>query len=295
MLHRRHCPLCGSEAIENFKKGTIRIEDLGPQDFKITDSRYGSSWDFTICRSCRFVFANPVLPPEEIARFYSNLEDGEYAQEAAGRAKNFATILKRLERIDAPSRELLDVGAASGIFMDLARRQGYKVAGIEPSAFLVEEAKRLYGLDLFCGTIDQFPADRTFSVILLLDILEHLVDVEPFMKRIDDLIKPGGILVVVTPDISSLPARILRKRWWHLRTAHVNFFNHDSLGRLLDVHGYDIVRRAHYAWNFSLYYLLSRRFQRLKRSTSLQSNLKNINLRLQLFDSLEIYARKRQN
>ena len=41
------------------------------------------------------------------------------------------------------------------------------------------------------------------------------------------------MLVIVTPDIGSLAARIMGGRWWHYRVAHINFFNRRSLAWLL--------------------------------------------------------------
>ncbi len=62
---------------------------------------------------------------------------------------------------------------------------------------------------------------------------------------------PGGLLVIVTPDIGSLAASLMGGRWWHYRVAHINFFNRRSLERLLAAHGFEIVLRKRFAWNFS--------------------------------------------
>ncbi len=104
-------------------------------DFKITDSHYGSRWTFYSCRDCGFVFANPVPDGEAIAGFYATLDDEEYSQEDEGRGRNFSVILKRLGRFAPPGSSLLDVGAASGIFLNLARagrlpRDGHRAVGI---------------------------------------------------------------------------------------------------------------------------------------------------------------------
>lgn len=295
LKERTSCPLCRWEEFRLFKKGTINPQEITTEDFKITDSAYGSLWTLSKCEQCKFVFSNPYVPKENIVDFYSNLEDHEYSSEADGRTKNFKTICKRLKRLKA-GKTLLDVGAASGIFLHLAQEEGYEVEGIEPSAFLVNEAMKRYNLQLFKGTIEQFHPGETFSVVTLLDIIEHLVDPVGFMKAVDKVMDDDGLLVIVTPDIDSIAAKVMGKRWWHYRIAHINFFNLSSIRYLLESYNYEIIMKKKYVWNFSMYYLLSRLFPSLKnpnkQENSLQKFLKKVHLILPLFDSWEIYARK---
>jgi len=287
------CPLCGGGRIRPFKKGTVDPVAVNAGDFKITDSRYGSRWALSSCRDCGFVFADPAPDPEAIAGFYAALEDEEYGQEGEGRGRNFAAILRRLAAFAPPGCRLLDVGAASGIFLDLARAAGYVVRGIAPSASLAAEAERRFGLELFRGTAEQYPRGETFRIVTLLDVLEHVTDPCALMAALTPLLEPGGVLVIVTPDVGSLAARILGGRWWHYRTAHVNFFNRRSLRRLLGRYGFEIAASRRFAWHFTAYYLATRLLPGLKGS-ALQGALKKLHLRLQLFDSWEVYARKRE-
>lgn len=290
---RDTCPLCGSASKVLLTPGTIEPDRLKGEDFKITDSHYGTRWTFYSCRQCRFVFSNPYITEEQVMEFYNLLEDPEYGSEEKGRAKNFASILKRLKKLEKPGNRLLDIGAANGIFLNLARAAGYTIQGIEPSDFLVAEAQRLYGIKLWPGTIENFPGTQRFSVITLLDLIEHLVNPDRFMTRIDDLLEKDGLLVIVTPDIDSLAAKLAKKRWWHFRAAHLNFYNLASLTYLLGKHGYRIIKKKRYAWHFSLFYLVTRVFPGLKNKKTLQKALKSIHFKLQLFDSWEIYARKK--
>ena len=296
LKHRSHCPLCRSEKIKLFKRGTFDPGSLESAHFKITDSHYGSLWTFFTCHDCGFVFSNPTIPAEHIIEFYSQLEDQEYSEEAEGRSRNFTSILKRLKRLH-PGESLLDIGAASGIFLDLANRSGFHGEGIEPSAFLVKEAEQRYHIRLFNGTLEEYldtNPENPFSVISLLDIIEHLVDPDEFMSHLDRLSDENTILVIVTPDIASLAAKLMGRRWWHYRIAHINFFNRKALEYLLRKHHYKILLKKHYVWNFSLYYLVTRIFPSLKHKKALQKVLKRLHLKLPFFDSWEIYARKQK-
>jgi hypothetical protein len=114
------------------------------------------------------------------------------------------------------------------------------------------------------------------------------------MTKLNHLIENNGFLVIVTPDINSLAARVSGSRWWHFRIAHINFFNRESLEYLLQKHDYEIILKKRYVWNFSLFYLVTRIFPSLKHKKPLQKVLKRLHLKLPLFDSWEIYARKRK-
>lgn len=291
-VSRTCCPLCGSIHIRPFRRGTLDPDLLSPEDFRITDNRYGSLWSFDRCGDCRFVFANPAPTDQSLADLYAALEDGDYGAEADNRGRNFKVILNRLNKIVAEPGGLLDVGAASGIFMHLARERGFQVQGVEPSVQLVREARERYGLEIIAGTVDNLPPGSTFQVISCLDLIEHLADPLPQLQRITTHLEPCGILVLVTPDILSLAARVAGRRWWHYRTAHVNFFSQPSLERLMSLLGMEILSQHRYAWHFSLFYLVTRIWPSLGKRPALQRFLKRINCKIQLLDSWEIYARK---
>ncbi len=287
------CPICDHPEPRRFLEGSIDPAYLTADDFRITDRRYGSRWPFYRCPACGFIFANPRPDERQIIDFYNRLQDPTYGEEASGRARNFSPILKQIARYHPGAKRILDVGAASGIFLDAARQAGYQGTGIEPSTSLCLEAKSRYKLDLFAGTLEDFPPAPPFDVVTLLDLIEHVVDPVALIARVTERIAPGGLLVVVTPDGASLAAKLAGKRWWHYRTAHLHFFSLRALTILLDRHGFDLVGKRRYCWNFSLLYLGTRLWPSLERFSALQKTLKRINWRLQLFDSWEIYARKR--
>ena len=292
MLTRDLCPLCNSSQYSLFRKGTIDPHKLAADDFKITDQKYGSLWTFFRCRNCGFIFSNPTPSKEAVLDFYSRLEDREYEEEAQGRQKNFIPIIKHIKSLAPEADSILDIGAASGIFLDLAASSGFFASGIEPSEQLCHLAREHYGLELYHGSIETYQSDRRFDVVTLLDIIEHLVAPETILATVDKVIRKNGLLIIVTPDISSLACKLLGKRWWHFRTAHLNFFNQNSIRYLLGKHQYEIVKKKRYAWNFSLLYLLTRIRPEIGENSTLQKHLKRLHLKLQLFDSWEIYARK---
>jgi SAM-dependent methyltransferase len=288
------CPACAGNRIRPSRRGTY-FEPLTQEQIKITDSRYGKTWALSICLDCGHLFADPCPSPELITALYSRVEDPDYEGEAAGRTQNFASILSRLIRRLPQKGRLFDVGAATGILLDLARRRGFEPDGIELSRWAVQVAAEKYRLQVRQGAFESAALDNEhYAAVTMIDFIEHTPTPFPAVKKAGEILEPGGILALVTPDIHSLAARLAGRRWWHLRPAHLAFFSRDSLAALLGRAGFSIVEERRYSWTFSLHYLLSRKSASagLLRIPALASFLKRIRLKLALRDSFEIYARK---
>ncbi len=282
------CPLCGGSRVSFWKRGNFDYRQAGADDFKITDSDYGLFPDLLKCEECGLRFAREMPSPSQLLSLYSGVVDPDYEEEAEGRGQNFLRIIKFLKRIK-PGGKLLDVGAATGIFMDLARQAGWEVYGVEPSRWASRRAQER-GLKVWEGDFLDYPGEDKFQIITMLDIIEHMATPGLALQKARELLDEGGILVITTPDIESLAARIMGKKWWHLRPAHVNFFSRRTLLKASEKFRFRPVKLRHYMWNFSLHYLITRfSWGRKYFNWNL---LKKVKLKLALFDSLEAYLEK---
>ncbi|MGB7294249.1 MAG: methyltransferase domain-containing protein [Candidatus Aminicenantales bacterium] len=290
----RACPACNGTAIREYQKGTYSGQ-LTQDQIKITDSQYGQTWDLSVCAGCGHIFANPCPTPDHLAALYSRVEDSLYEEEAAGRSKNFLRILRRLEKLIPQKGILFDVGAATGILLDLARRRGWEPAGIEPSSWAVRVALEKYRLDILEGRLETAPLpNNRYEAVTMVDFIEHTPVPFEAMRKASAILKPAGVLVLVTPDIHSRAARLAGRRWWHLRPAHVAFFSRRSLDALFRRAGFSVVSGRRYAWTFSAHYLFSRKppLRPALKVGPLASLLKRIPVKLALGDSFEVYAVK---
>jgi SAM-dependent methyltransferase len=140
-----------------------------------------------------------------------------------------------------------------------ARKAGLSAVGVEPSAALVNAARQTQDIDLLPGT---FPhpqlTDRRFELIFLVDVIEHVSDPVDLLRSCADSLSEEGLLVVVTPDARSLAARMLRRRWWHFRLAHVGYFDRHTLRMAGENAGLAIERYFRAKWFFPISYLAER-------------------------------------
>jgi SAM-dependent methyltransferase len=191
---------------------------------------------------------------------YDSVEDETYVIERLGREKTFAKHLESIEKITGPGagRELLDVGAYVGIFVEVACQQGWQAIGVEPSDWAAGMAQA-NGIPVFHGTLESPELkNRRFDVITLWDVIEHLDDPSTELARCYELLKPGGRLAIHTMDIDSLVARLMGQRWPWLMDMHVHYFGRATMRRLLEKNQFEVIWEGSQGRYLSLRYLVSR-------------------------------------
>jgi SAM-dependent methyltransferase len=259
------------------------------------------------CKECGHLFIWPI--PDSPLEIYSEdyFRGGEkgfgyidYDRDKAPMADTFRLYLKEIARNGKSTGTMLDVGAATGFFLDIARREGWETYGIELSQYAAEVA-RDKGLRVSTGTADtcDFPAEF-FDVVTAWDVIEHMPDPRATLEKIRKLLKPGGLLVINTPDSGCLLARLLGKRW-HLVVPpeHLNLFHRRSLKITLEKLGYSVIRRTTIGKRFTLQYIFMTmaHWQKLgmweRAAAYLQRHqLGSIGLPINLHDNMFVIARK---
>jgi HAD superfamily hydrolase (TIGR01549 family) len=250
------CWLCGSSALAEFAPS--RIPENPTADLvKITDSQYGLTGRLLRCLNCGFIQAD-MESINAIEPLYRDLVDQEYEESAVARRKTFAQVLKRIRDLRPNSRTILDVGAGIGAFCLEAKRAGFEVEGVEPSAWAIVEGRKR-GITLHEGYFPHPDLEgRKFDVVALLDVIEHVSKPIELLKACHRCLAPGGLLVLVTPDVGSLTARTMGHRWWHFRFAHIGYFSRATLKAALGTAGFVLETREPYTWWFPLTYVLER-------------------------------------
>ena len=122
--------------------------------------------------------------------------------------------------------KLLDVGAAYGTFLSLAR-QDFECFGLDVSAYAARVAREEFGLNVQQGSIEQATPfeDEFFDAVVMWDVIEHLVDPIAALQEVRRIVKPGGYLAVSTDDVGNWLVRLLGRKWWGLAAPlHLNHF-----------------------------------------------------------------------
>ena len=196
----------------------------------------GRHGDLLACVECGTV-QQPLLPAgDELHELYRDMSDDAYLGEEPGRRATAAHLLDLIGAQVASGR-LLDVGCGHGLLLDEARSRGYETVGLELSRSAAGHAREALGLDVHDQPVESFVDLDGFDVVVLADVIEHLDDPVAAVDRCAGLLRPGGVLCVVTPDPSSVTARLAGRRWWGFVPAHACLLPRATLRELLSARG----------------------------------------------------------
>ena len=268
-----------------------------------------NSYKLLKCPTCGLTYLdyNPKL--WQITKFYSanyfkgcGLDFGYYNYFAE--KTNLVKIgEKRLEEIERLTKigKILDVGCATGFFLEVAKNRGWQVSGLEISSFAGNVAKKKFGKNIIIGELkeDTFPKNY-FDSVTLWDTIEHLPNPKNTLKIIYKNLKNGGVLALSTGNIESLLAQISGRSWhlYHL-PEHLSFFSPKTIAKLLENCGFKVISISHPGSYYTLEYLVRRasgsypnRLIKIFESLISKSFLARLSLYINLFDIMTVYARK---
>lgn len=134
-------------------------------------------------------------------------------------------------------RRLLDIGCAFGYMLEAAQQYGYDSWGLEISHAADEAAK--LGFNVLKVSLEETAfCDEYFDIVTGIDVIEHIPEPMRFLKECKRILKSGGILLLVTPNSSSLPARIMKNKWSHYKAEHLHYYSQFSIKKLLSNSGF---------------------------------------------------------
>lgn len=145
---------------------------------------------------------------------------------------------------DSPNPRLLDIGCGQGLFVARMQELGWVATGIDVDPQSVATGRAL-GRDLRLGSVDTTDLEpATFDAVTLDHSIEHLHDPVTALSRARDLLKPGGVISVATPNVASLLHQRFGRSWVAIEAPrHLSLFSSSSLTMCLSSAGFERVRR----------------------------------------------------
>ncbi|WP_322802451.1 class I SAM-dependent methyltransferase [Thermoflexus sp.] len=226
MNERAACPIC------EWSEGNTRM--IRRREFS-----------YVRCRRCGTIYLTPVPPVEQVRAMYQN--PGYFAGDEDMGYRNYEAMHKALaphfrRRLRVLSKRLprrgclLDIGCADGYFLELARADGWEVMGVEISEEMASKASGRLSIPIVTS-VDGLPPVE-LDVITMWEVLEHLPDPVAQLQRLVQRLRPGGFLMLSTPNAGHWQALREPETWTAYRPpAHLVLFTADSLRLALEKAG----------------------------------------------------------
>jgi len=171
----------------------------------------------------------------------------------------FKATLKKISRYKSEGR-LLEIGCASGSFLEEAQSIGFDVYGVECFAKFANIARKKVKGNITAGMFEKTSYQQNFfDVVVMYDSLEHVKDPLIVLSRIARILKKDGLLVIATPNTQSLSNCLMRGNWTHYKPEHLFYFSPKSIKLLLVKFDFQplLIENALKALSFSyIYYQL---------------------------------------
>ncbi len=226
--------------------------------FRTRDRHYGIKGEFNVvrCRICGLLHLDPVPTEEELTSYYAG---SYYAFQPISKPDRWATLKQKILRSPIPNHDpsfrtpgdFLDIGCGSGSYLAVMRSRGWKVRGVEPNAYGVENGRRA-GFDIFHGTLLQaeFPPG-SFDYVRSNHSFEHMPNPVEVLDEIYRIVRPGGKVFIGVPNKDSIPFNLFGRYWWYMGApVHTYTYSVKTLTALLRRTGFR-VQRVYYNSNYA--------------------------------------------
>ncbi len=236
------CPICAGAGVQP-------LNSAGPRVLA-GDFRQASGWiDNVQCEHCGFGWNRSMMGDGELAAFYSQYakkvhspdEDDLLFGPSAADTETLTTNQARFVAGYVQSRRgrVLDIGCGKGAFLQAftALKPGWTPIGVEPSHEEAALARRHPAVEIHEGMFgDVAFAPRTFDLVTIMHVLEHVARPDQLLRQVHATLKPGGLLFVEVPNV--LDSNMFYDL---LLVEHLYHFCPETLRRLLMREGFEVI------------------------------------------------------
>ena len=197
------------------------------------------SFNIVKCVNCELVYVSPRLTFEELEEFYAT-SYYEYVDSYDHDLRRRKGAIKWIRKYKS-SGKLLDIGCSVGSMLEAAKKY-FDPLGIDVAEWSLEEARKR-NLNVLNGTLDDLKFEKeTFDVITFTEVIEHIHDPVSFLKEVNRVLKPEGVIYITTGNIDGFRARRDGNKWYYLTPQyHIYFFSPKTIRKILKQSGFEVL------------------------------------------------------
>jgi 2-polyprenyl-3-methyl-5-hydroxy-6-metoxy-1,4-benzoquinol methylase len=252
-----NCPVCQKNTFEKY---------LEVQDYTVSQEKF----QIVACKSCGFKFTNPRPDENEIGEYYkaesyishTNTSEGLIAKiYHAVRKYTLKGKLNLINSIYPQKGKLLDVGCGTGMFLNEARENGWKVNGIEPDSGARQIAEEINKATIKTEILSSFQNEQ-FNIITMWHVLEHIHLLNETVDWLKERLSENGSLIIAVPNHKSKDAEIYQAQWAAYDVPrHLYHFSQKSIKQLFEQKGFRLEKTLPMKFDSFYVSMLSTKYQ----------------------------------
>ncbi len=231
----------------------------GPLRAIFREARRGIPLQFDQCTACSFIFQNPRLTRASLGAYFNSsifIQDVKSNDDPFGEQlgyfdyfswdksykKTAAIRLNKLSRFRPSPGKLLEIGSATGSFLDSARTFGYQVRGLDVSRTFADQAHQRYGLEIDVGWIEDFSLPpETYDVVCMFGGISCWRDLMKGLANIHQTLQPNGVFCFNYQDYYGPLGRLMGNRYPEFNHASLSLMHRRSVHDCLSKAGFRVL------------------------------------------------------
>jgi 2-polyprenyl-3-methyl-5-hydroxy-6-metoxy-1,4-benzoquinol methylase len=251
------CPVCEGTSLHDLK--VVKDHFLSQEKFNLSQ-----------CGNCGFVFTNPRPGKNELAKYYQSDEYLSHSKKKNGLITFLYDLVKSISlrkkynliTKNKTKGKILDIGCATGEFLNYFQKKGWHCTGIEPAQNPRNFAIENYHLDVKPENEIMQLDHGTYDVITMWHVLEHVSDLNERIQQIHKLLKADGLLVIALPNHLSYDAEQYKSFWAGYDVPrHLYHFSSTTISRLLSRHEFSVFKISPMKYDAYYMCLLSEKYK----------------------------------
>lgn len=241
MIEIHRCPVCD---------GNTFIPFISSLDHSISRETFS----LIKCRTCELLITSPRPSNDQLDNYYTSPAYTSHISTAKNiidkiylRVRNY-TLKWKLSLIESyavasPKKSLLDFGCGTGEFLRVAKLNGWQTTGMEPSLIARQQSHPTIREDIQASIKNITDDNKTFQVITLWHVLEHVEDLNATLRALKQLLTQNGTVFIAVPNYASWDAKHYKQNWAGFDVPrHFWHFSMKSMTRLLENHAFTVVK-----------------------------------------------------
>jgi 2-polyprenyl-3-methyl-5-hydroxy-6-metoxy-1,4-benzoquinol methylase len=239
IVHYDTCPVCNSNNISPLL--TVKDHTVSGKEFVI--------WH---CQQCTLRFTQDVPSEDSIGDYYKAEEYISHTDTSKGLVNKLYKKVRQytlqqkagliISEAGIKEGRILDLGCGTGSFVDVMKKRGWKVSGIEQDSDARKMAKELYSLDILPSSDFKNLQYQSFDVITLWHVMEHIHDLHAYVEQLKTILKDNGKIFIAVPNYNSSDADAYKLYWAAYDIPrHLYHYTPKAMALLMQQHGLKII------------------------------------------------------